>query len=713
MNGYADVEIRIRKQANGRYPVELRVDTEREFPTGFLDAGSQPPTPTDAHYADSAYGQALFNWFFADDKLKESWAEIRGAYPQRRMRLYIDADEPQLHQVAWEALCEPEDNNRPALHLAATGATPFSRYLASSTYHGKPIVRRPIKILVVAPAQQNFAQIYLNPDQPTPGMATIDPDAEFKSLQKALEQQIPDGKVSLTLLPQPCTLAAIASALLEGYHVLHMICHGLYDRNTQETWLLLANEQNQVKRIGVADFKETLGRQLNTGDTQEDDQLRLVFLATCESAKRSSADAYRGLAPELVAAGVPAVVAMQNQVGEDTARSFAATFYRQLLKHGQIDRAANEARHIVLAANLAGPVIPVLFLRLRTGNLLGVHGTIHTQSSETFWPFLLRNIEDGLCTVFLGPHINAQLLPDTTTLARRLAREYTYPLSDVHNLARVAQYIALKEPKRLRSDYLKILKESLSRLFGHELTKAERKQDLSEVVEALDWPNKIRRIHDNEPYHLLAELPIGLYITTNVDNFLYAALKQQKPGVRREQPHWETNNAAPEQSPRAPYALWVGPQKDDADFRAANPVIFHLNGYDADPDHLVLSEDDHMMHLVRLARDQQFLLPTDLLGALASHSLAFIGFKLDDWEFRCILQGLLKHIDQQTNAPSHIGVQLDVDQSLGQNQEQARKYLETYLGRFKIDVYWGEAQQFVNELHSRWLHFQEAGDYTW
>ena len=89
---HADVEIRIfRQEANG-YPVEITVAGEGEPERGYLTADTQPPTPGDNHYAGPAYGQALFDWFFADETLTKIWAGARAAHASRRIRLRIDAD---------------------------------------------------------------------------------------------------------------------------------------------------------------------------------------------------------------------------------------------------------------------------------------------------------------------------------------------------------------------------------------------------------------------------------------------------------------------------------------------------------------------------------------------------------------------------------------------------------------------------------------------
>ncbi|MCP4654455.1 MAG: CHAT domain-containing protein, partial [bacterium] len=55
--------------------------------------------------------------------------------------------------------------------------------------------------------------------------------------------------------------------------------------------------------VSGADFTAMLKRQSQPP--------RLVFLAACQSATPSTTRAYLGLGPKLVAAGVPAVIAMQ------------------------------------------------------------------------------------------------------------------------------------------------------------------------------------------------------------------------------------------------------------------------------------------------------------------------------------------------------------------------------------------------------------------
>jgi hypothetical protein len=90
-----------------------------------------------------------------------------------------------------------------------------------------------------------------------------------------------------------------------------------------------------------------------------------------------------------------------------------------------------------------------------------------------------------------------------------------------------------------------------------------------------------------------------------------------------------------------------------------------------------------------------------------------LGFSLDDWEFRVILQGILRSI-AQTGVKRHIGVQLEIDAT--ENVENVEAYLQEYLGQFKVDIYWGTVTQFVNELYTYWQESQasdEDDDDSW
>ncbi|MEZ4674001.1 MAG: hypothetical protein R2932_07120 [Caldilineaceae bacterium] len=197
---HADLELRILNQTPAGYPVELTVNHEQEYAGGHLDPGFLPWIPTADPTAD---GQRLFAWLFADAKLKAAWAEVRGRAGQRRMRLRIDADAPELHAIPWELLREEFDGEI-ANDLAATNATPFSRYLAGRWQPGVRSCAVRFGVLVAIANPANLA---------ARGLQEIKVAEEFAALQAAVEGL----DVELIQLPQPCTATAIETALQRGH----------------------------------------------------------------------------------------------------------------------------------------------------------------------------------------------------------------------------------------------------------------------------------------------------------------------------------------------------------------------------------------------------------------------------------------------------------------------------------------------------------------
>jgi hypothetical protein len=624
-------------------------------------------------------GQRLFDWLFADDRLKTAWAEVRGSHPQRRVRLRIDARAPELHALPWELLRDKGDGG-PAQDLAAATATPFSRYLAGRWQPGSPILKRPIRMLVAVASPQDVGDY---------GLAPVDAEAEWALLQEAMEGL----DAELVPLPQPCTLPALQEELQKGYHVLHVVAHGAYSEENGEAVLFLADDENQVQPVAEEAFAAMLGRQLADTGIQNEDKLRLVFLASCQTATRSPADAFRGFAPALVAAGVPAVVAMQERVPVETAREFARSFYGQLLEHGQVDLAGNQARAALLAGELPGAAIPVLFMRLRRGRLLGTRGQILGDRAGSFWQTLLENIEDGWCTPFLGPGVTVGLLPDPVEVARQLAAEYNYPFPATKSLPRVAQFVATVDNRRLRQEILGTLSEGFKRRVGLAYDRGDRRRGLAEIIEGADWSARSLELVESEIHHQLADLRLPLYLTTNFDNFMILALRARGFEPRRETVAWREGIRQDAERPH--HDLDPPPS-------AESPVVMHLFGTDDDPLSMVLTEDDYLDYLARISRDYEYLLPTDVNEALASTTLLFLGYRLGDLDLKVIMRGLLTHLDLERWGMLHVAVQIEssvVDESMLQ---EVTRYFQKYFANSKIDVYWGSAQQFVDDLHARW-----------
>ena len=85
------------------------------------------------------------------------------------------------------------------------------------------------------------------------------------------------GAIVVTYLPLPVTLDALERELEQGYHILHIVAHGAVSKNGDRT-LFLADASNHVAHVSDTTFAEMIER--------KDTTLRLVFFASCQSAKR-------------------------------------------------------------------------------------------------------------------------------------------------------------------------------------------------------------------------------------------------------------------------------------------------------------------------------------------------------------------------------------------------------------------------------------------
>src|SRR5438552_234195 len=83
--------------------------------------------------------------------------------------------------------------------------------------------------------------------------------------------------------------------------------------------------------------------------------------------------------------------------------------------------------------------------------------------SEDDWEQLLERIAEQRCTPFLGTEVSVPTAPAASEIARRWAEKHEYPLPDVCDLPRVAQYYAAKKndserPKETIQRLLKAVK---------------------------------------------------------------------------------------------------------------------------------------------------------------------------------------------------------------------------------------------------------------
>lgn len=409
----AHVCLKIRIQAldeeEQMYPVEAEVISPSKGSTFFRDGWFA----LDEHGLTldeldlEAYGKRLFDDLFdgpVDDAYNQAltYAHLETA-GRLRIQLEIDPDAPELQVIRWETL-HPEDRQQ-LEPLATNTQTPFSRYTALNVPEAAP-AEYPVKIL--------FA--IANPsDIDDWDLARVDVETEIRNMMAACADLQRTGLVNLAIMPGQSEnklsrklIRSIHSSLgkeglisgptsldnlktvLDQFHIFHFLGHGRFRETRpardslpgsdeanppvagragkelyQAALFLESDDPEQAGSVDLAD-DETFAEALATKDSS----LKLIFLASCETARvsgdRDQGSPLVGLAPRLVANGIPAVIAMQDVIEVEAARKITATFYSNLFLHGQVDRALNQARYRIHGDEEAGWSVPVLYLRQST-----------------------------------------------------------------------------------------------------------------------------------------------------------------------------------------------------------------------------------------------------------------------------------------------------------------------------------------------------------
>ena len=305
-----------------------------------------------------SFGAALFNAAFSGDVracLRSSMDEAKRENVGIRVRLRL-AD-PALADLPWEFLYLQSVNR----FLALSVHTPLIRYM------DLPEVVQPI---AVSPPIRVLAMISSPTDYPS-----LDVEGEWQRLNDALADLIKAGTLSLERMEE-ATLAALQRRLRRSqYHIFHFIGHGEFDQTLQEGVLLLEREKQRGHRVG----SQYLGMLLH-----DHESLRVAVLNACEGARSSKQDPFAGSAQTLVQQGIPAVIAMQFEIADDVAQTFAHDFYGALADSYPIDAAVTEARKAIFAMGREVEwATPVLYLRAPDGRIFDVDRSAEVPATAT------------------------------------------------------------------------------------------------------------------------------------------------------------------------------------------------------------------------------------------------------------------------------------------------------------------------------------------
>jgi len=187
----------------------------------------------------------------------------------------------------------------------------------------------------------------------------LDLETEKIDLQEALGGQ---AGIELEIL-ENATLDEVQMAI-PGAGVFHFAGHGAFDRKMSD----LPGIYSGVGFLALQDqFVEAEQLAINL----RGNGVRLALLGGCETGRRDGISVWNGIAPTLVKAEIPAVVANQYKILDKTAIAFSRHFYQALVGGLPIERAVSAGRIAAYNADKDGRDwgVSVLYLRAADGVL--------------------------------------------------------------------------------------------------------------------------------------------------------------------------------------------------------------------------------------------------------------------------------------------------------------------------------------------------------
>ena len=315
-------------------------------------------------------GEILFN-----PAIMNALRQARGLLERPvRIRLLLEmgpnGEREDQHGLRWErASIVVNEKDWP---LAIAPGLPFSRYVPVESIDPDASDDSVFRLLVV----------FANPDNLASEQHPVDVEADLSTLLDGIDPLTHGQRFRLVVMPGRTgisdalqeRLATSGTKVIEGpstidsiarnvhdCHGLHIVAHGTMNPEAKRGSLVLEDKEGHRAFA----FDDDLNPWIHPN-------LRAVVLQSCQSAAPTPklGPPFVGIGPRLVQLGVPAVVAMQDYVGMDDARVFAAAFYRSLVQNGLVDVAVNEGRGAMYEKSKNDNfTIPALFMRLKGGLL--------------------------------------------------------------------------------------------------------------------------------------------------------------------------------------------------------------------------------------------------------------------------------------------------------------------------------------------------------
>ena len=302
-------------------------------------------------------GQALYAALFPEGELREALAQALAVSRSERRPLVVevrfDAEARALPRYPWELIHDGQS------FLVADGAVALVRALDCALAPVPGPLEGPLRVLVASPR---------------PADLDLAGDRTQSPVLKALDALRKEGLLRVDAVSPP-TATALGEVLGRAtYQIVHFDGAAVLAAGTAAN-LIFEDEFAASAPVG----REALGNPLFLS------RVALVVLTPAPGCEGAPA-ALAALAPELVRAGVPAVVAVQHALGAEQIQRLVAQLYRSLAGLVPLGEAVALARGQLLPADSAR-FAPVVYLQDGEGE-----GRLFTGKAEPASPEPLRRL---------------------------------------------------------------------------------------------------------------------------------------------------------------------------------------------------------------------------------------------------------------------------------------------------------------------------------
>jgi hypothetical protein len=203
------------------------------------------------------------------------------------------------------------------------------------------------------------------------------------------------------------------------------------------------------------------------------------------------------------------------------------------------------------------------------------------------------------------------------------------------------------------------------------------KNMLSDMLKEIDLVDFNSQFKDSSPYNILANLDLPIYITTNYDKFLELTIsKNPNKESQTELCRWNDNLTKYFRTLEVSSVFEQNQYKPSTD----KPLVYHILGDIDTPQSMVLAERDYFEYVINLNKNEEKdMIPSVVRKELGLSSLLFIGYSLDDINFRVIFQGFLSFLNALPKEYRKLSIAVQIPPVISKDEQiKMQKYLEQY-----------------------------------